>query len=202
MKKSLIMMTVLLMGVMSVVSMYAGNGVSEDKASSVLYESAFDVEGTAVNNYYRPNVKSCKIDGAEWKMTFACLTAQYVFPGKNSHILASIRKDTKDKAVIESGNLLKDNNNVTSFTLKMSSRNKSITGCYCKVEYTVDGSEWISTGDDFEPMKGSTSAADYTFEVNQGETEVFQVRVTFHLNGESYPVHTFFNLDGIKVMGY
>ena len=51
MKKSLIMMAVLLMGVMSVVSMYAGNGVSEDKASSVLYESAFDVEGTAVNNY-------------------------------------------------------------------------------------------------------------------------------------------------------
>lgn len=201
MKTTLMILTMLLSGVLSS-SVLAGNGVCDAKPAVVLYESSFDVEGTAVNNYYRANAKSCNIDGAEWKMTFACLTAQYVFPGKSSHILASIRKETTDKAVVESGNLLKDNNTVTSFMLKMSSRNKALTGCFCKVEYTVDGTNWISTGEDFEPMKGATSAADYTFEVKEGETGVFQVRVTFHLNGESYPVHAFFNLEGIKVMGY
>ena len=172
------------------------------KPEGVLYESDFDVAGTATINVYNKNMTAYQIDGVEWKMCWACFTAQYKLSGKNSHILASVRTNTAGPSVVESGNLVDSSKEykITSFALKLARRNAN--NGWCTVEYSVDGETWKSAGEDFQATQSSGSVTEYTFAIDEEDTNIFRVRLQFHFNGVVQTSHAFLNFDGITVMGY
>ena len=173
------------------------------KPIGVLYETEFDVAGTGTPVTFNKNMTAYQIDGVEWKMCWACLTATYKLSGKNSHILASIRTNTSGPSVIESGNLIDSTveSKVTGFSLKLARRNSPNEG-YCRVEYSVDGETWKSVGDDFLAVQSASYVEEYTYELNEPETNIFRIRLQYHVNDEIQKSHIFLNFDGVTVMGY
>lgn len=166
---------------------------------TVLYESAFDVSGTPTINVYNANMTTYSIDGKDWSMCWACFTAQYKLSGKDSHILASVRKGVAGPSVIQSSNLLSATSTVTSFTLNLARRNAN--DGWCKVEYSYDGETWESAGPDFQALQSSSKTEAYTFTPRENESAVFMVRLSFCFDA-AVAAHTFLNFDGVKVMGY
>lgn len=169
------------------------------KQETVLFETAFDVDGTGTAVSFNATAKTSTIDGKDWKMTFACLTGTYAIAGKSSHILASVRANTTGPAIVESSGLVPAGSTVTSLTVALARRN--VNNGMCRVEYSADGVNWIPAGEDFSAIQSSSAAQDYTFPLNV-EADDFRVRITFCFDGSVQTAHSFLNVEGIKVIGY
>lgn len=192
------------------VSVDGGNSIAftavqtrKPSPSSVVYYTGFDNTDKPVADLskyvFDDEPKTYTSDGKKWTMTYADVTAQYVWSGKTSHILARVYRDTEQQSVIYSENLLSDVKTVTSFSVSLARRNANEG--WCRVEYSLDGKLWTEAGEEFQPLASGTTAGDYEFAVSSGDTGIFMIRVTYFFK-EIPKDNAFLNFEGVEVMGY
>lgn len=161
----------------------------------VLYESAFDVEGTTnVSSFLKTG--SAEIDNVTWSLGYALLTTYYPIDG-TSHLLLSVRKG-QTEAYAESSNLLTETKTVTSFTVKLS---RKTDYNQCEISY-YDGTEWVIADSALKPSVSSKAAYDYDYALaTPVETDDFRVKVRYYSEAAE-TAHRFLHFEGVKVMGY
>lgn len=166
-------------------------GVTEES----LYATGFENnDKTSDVNDYGATTKDYTIDGKVWKFNYADVATTGKPLNGSWHAIARVAKKTTNSPVVESENLLGSESAVTKVTFKA----KGNADHVLTVEYSLNGSDWVAT--DFKDKNLTTTATDYTANVNAASSDKFMLRFTITVPSTTASNRDA-NLDDITVYG-